>query len=56
MDDNIAQNVTAERVKRVVTGYTNAKGQAVEGLGGGSSSAACPTNRCSPPTARFAPT
>ncbi|MES2407672.1 MAG: site-specific DNA-methyltransferase [Pseudomonadota bacterium] len=35
MDDNIAQNVTAERVKRVATGYTNAKGQAVEGLGGG---------------------
>lgn len=35
MDDNIARNVTAERVKRVATGYTNAKGQAVEGLGGG---------------------
>jgi site-specific DNA-methyltransferase (adenine-specific)/adenine-specific DNA-methyltransferase len=35
MDDNIARNVTAERVKRVATGYTNAKGQTVEGLGGG---------------------
>lgn len=35
MDEGIAQNVTAERVKRVATGYTNAKGQTVEGLGGG---------------------
>lgn len=35
MDEKIAQNVTAERVKRVAVGYTNAKGQAVEGLGGG---------------------
>lgn len=35
MDESIAQNVTAERVKRVATGYTNAKGQAVAGLGGG---------------------
>ena len=35
MDGNIAQNVTAERVKRVATGYTNAKGQIVEGLSGG---------------------
>lgn len=35
MDGNIAQNVTRERVKRVAKGYTNAKGQAVEGLGGG---------------------
>lgn len=35
MDDNIARDVTAERVKRVAQGYTNAKGQAVEGLGGG---------------------
>lgn len=35
MDDNIAQNVTRERVKRVAEGYTNAKGQAVAGLGGG---------------------
>ena len=35
MDEGIAQNVTRERVKRVSEGYTNAKGQAVEGLGGG---------------------
>lgn len=35
MDEHIAQNVTAERVKRVASGYTNAKGQAVDGLGGG---------------------
>ena len=35
MDENIARNVTTERVKRVATGYTNAKGDAVEGLGAG---------------------
>jgi len=35
MDDTIACNVTAERIKRVATGYSNAKGQAIEGLGGG---------------------
>jgi site-specific DNA-methyltransferase (adenine-specific)/adenine-specific DNA-methyltransferase len=35
MDENIAENVTRERVKRVAEGYTNAKGQAVAGLGGG---------------------
>ncbi|CUB04858.1 site-specific DNA-methyltransferase [Tepidiphilus thermophilus] len=35
MDPGIAQNVTAERVRRVAQGYTNAKGQAVAGLGGG---------------------
>ena len=35
MDAGIAQNVTAERVKRVAQGYTNAKGQEVAGLGGG---------------------
>ncbi|WP_281783907.1 site-specific DNA-methyltransferase [Sinimarinibacterium flocculans] len=35
MDENIARNVTAERVKRVAHGYTNAKGEKVEGLGGG---------------------
>ena len=35
MDENIAQNVTAERVRRVAQGYINAKDQAVEGLGGG---------------------
>ncbi len=35
MDENIARTVTAERVRRVAKGYTNAKGNAVEGLGGG---------------------
>jgi site-specific DNA-methyltransferase (adenine-specific)/adenine-specific DNA-methyltransferase len=35
MDDTIARTVTAERVRRVATGYTNAKGVAVAGLGGG---------------------
>ncbi len=35
MDDKIATNVTAERVKRVSQGYSNAKGEAVAGLGGG---------------------
>ena len=38
MDEHIAKNVTAERVKRVSQGYTNAKGEAVPGLspaGGG---------------------
>jgi site-specific DNA-methyltransferase (adenine-specific)/adenine-specific DNA-methyltransferase len=38
MDGNIAKNVTAERVKRVSQGYTNARGDAVPGLspaGGG---------------------
>ena len=35
MEPKIAQEITAERVKRVSQGYTNAKGEAVEGLGGG---------------------
>lgn len=35
MEEKIAQNITAERVRRVAGGYTNAKGEAVEGLGGG---------------------
>ena len=35
MDPNIAHDVTAERVKRVAQGYTNAKGEHVQGLGGG---------------------
>ncbi|HMT79613.1 MAG TPA: site-specific DNA-methyltransferase [Azonexus sp.] len=35
MDEDIARSLTAERVKRVATGYTNAKGNVVEGLGGG---------------------
>ncbi|MBI2313472.1 MAG: site-specific DNA-methyltransferase [Betaproteobacteria bacterium] len=34
MDNNIARNVTAERVRRVCSGYTNAKGEQIEGLGG----------------------
>lgn len=32
---DVAKNVTAARTKRVVTGYTNAKGSVIEGLGGG---------------------
>ena len=35
MDERIARDVTAERVKRVSQGYTNAKGEDVPGLGGG---------------------
>ena len=35
MDEGIARDVTAERVRRVADGYTNAKGQSVAGLGGG---------------------
>lgn len=35
MDKDIAASVTAERVRRVASGYNNAKGQTVEGLGGG---------------------
>jgi adenine-specific DNA-methyltransferase len=35
MDEGIARTVTAERVRRVATGYTTAKGQAVDGLGSG---------------------
>lgn len=35
MEQQIARNVTAERVRRVAQGYTNAKGVDVEGLGGG---------------------
>ena len=35
MDSGIACKVTAERVRRVAQGYTNAKDQTVEGLGGG---------------------
>lgn len=35
MDEHIAQNVTAERVRRVSNGYSNAKDQSIEGLGGG---------------------
>jgi site-specific DNA-methyltransferase (adenine-specific)/adenine-specific DNA-methyltransferase len=35
MEPKIAQDITAERVRRVAQGYTNAKGEKVEGLGGG---------------------
>jgi hypothetical protein len=35
MKAKIAQEITAERVGRVVNGYTNAKGEFVNGLGGG---------------------
>ena len=35
MESNIARDITAERVKRVALGYTNAKGEQVAGLGGG---------------------
>jgi adenine-specific DNA-methyltransferase len=35
MEAEIARTVTAERVRRVAQGYTNAKGEEVAGLGGG---------------------
>lgn len=35
MEPKIAREITAERVKRVAQGYTKAKGEKVEGLGGG---------------------
>ncbi|MEO6922337.1 MAG: site-specific DNA-methyltransferase, partial [Bryocella sp.] len=35
LDENIARNVTAERVKRVALGFTSAKGEVIDGLGGG---------------------
>lgn len=35
LEDKIARGVTAERVRRVAEGYTNAKGEKVEGIGGG---------------------
>jgi site-specific DNA-methyltransferase (adenine-specific)/adenine-specific DNA-methyltransferase len=35
MEEKIAQDITAERVRRVAGGYTNGKGESVEGLGGG---------------------
>lgn len=34
MDEYIAQNVTAERVKRVAQGYSKDNGEAIAGLGG----------------------
>jgi site-specific DNA-methyltransferase (adenine-specific)/adenine-specific DNA-methyltransferase len=35
IDAGIAQNVTAERIRRVACGYINAKSEAIPGLGGG---------------------
>ncbi|MBT62976.1 MAG: site-specific DNA-methyltransferase [Puniceicoccaceae bacterium] len=35
MESKIAQDITSERVRRVIEGYTDSKGKAVEGLGGG---------------------
>lgn len=35
MEEKIAQEITAERVRRVAGGYTNAKGEEVAGLGSG---------------------
>ena len=35
MDENIAQNITAERVRRVSQGYDSTKGEKVAGLGSG---------------------
>lgn len=35
MDEKIAQGVTAERIKRVASGYADAQNHVVEGLGGG---------------------
>ncbi len=35
LEEDICRNVTAQRLQRVIEGYTNARGQHVEGLGGG---------------------
>jgi site-specific DNA-methyltransferase (adenine-specific)/adenine-specific DNA-methyltransferase len=35
MDKSISETVTTERLRHVVAGYTNAKGETVPGLGGG---------------------
>ncbi|MCC5842744.1 MAG: site-specific DNA-methyltransferase [Verrucomicrobia bacterium] len=35
MEENIARDITAERVRRVSAGYADAKGKVVAGLGGG---------------------
>ena len=35
MEPKIAREITAERVRRVAQGYKNAKGEEIEGLGGG---------------------
>jgi adenine-specific DNA-methyltransferase len=42
-DKNLCRDVCAERVKRVLGGYRNKKGEAVEGLGGGGPSATLKT-------------
>lgn len=35
MEPKIAKEITAERVRRVIDGFTNSKGETIEGLGGG---------------------
>lgn len=35
MDETICRDVTAQRLRRVITGYTSARGEEVPGLGGG---------------------
>ena len=35
MEPNVARTITAERIRRVARGYTNAKGEKVDGLGSG---------------------
>lgn len=35
IEPNVASTITAERLRRVAQGYTNAKGEQVDGLGGG---------------------
>lgn len=35
LEQKVAREVTAERVRRVAEGYTNAKGEKVDGIGGG---------------------
>lgn len=53
MEPKIAREVTAERVRRVAEGYTNAKGEHVVGLGVDSAIASW-ASRCSMKAARFA--
>ena len=35
VEQNVAREITAKRVRRVANGYTNTKGESVDGLGGG---------------------
>ena len=35
METNIAQQITAERIRRIIEGYKNSKGEPIDGLGGG---------------------